>query len=252
MLKEKIIKKLNSRRGTSIFFGLLLFLAASILSVVIINGAVTTVKRVTSDKKAEQNYLTCSSAARILQDAIINSKVIRTVTETRITGTSGTSTKTETTWKVAAATDIGTRSPFGDMLKGYVQEYVENTENTEKFSVSTFGEKELSISVPSNITTEQGKSIGEVTAKLMIDSGVESSGTSEPAEPGCYITVKLKVGTGTDICQMVLTLNGVVSTNLTTTGSETSGETEKISTTTYTWQANDIFYGEEQRKLKES
>lgn len=249
MLKEKIIKKLNSRRGTSIFFGLLLFLAASILSVVIINGAVTTVKRVTSDKKAEQNYLTCSSAARILQDAIINSKVIRTVTETRITGTSGTSTKTETTWKVAAATDIGTRSPFGDMLKGYVQEYVENTENTEKFSVSTFGEKELSISVPSNITTEQGKSIGEVTAKLMIDSGAESSG---PSEPGCYITVKLKVGTGTDICQMVLTLNGVVSTNLTTTGSETTGETEKISTTTYTWQANDIFYGEEQRKLKES
>ena len=243
MLKEKIIKKLNSRRGTSIFFGLLLFLAASILSVVIINGAVTTVKRVTSDKKAEQNYLTCSSAARILQDAIINSKVIRTVTETRTTGTSGTSTKTETTWKVAAATDTGTLSPFGDMLKGYVQEYV------EKFSVSTFGEKELSISVPSNITTEQGKSIGEVTAKLMIDSGAESSRTSEP---GCYITVKLKVGTGTDICQMVLTLNGVVSTNSTTTGSETSGETEKISTTTYTWQANDIFYGEEQRKLKES
>ena len=243
MLKEKIIKKLNSRRGTSIFFGLLLFLAASIQSVVIINGAVTTVKRVTSDKKAEQNYLTCSSAARILQDAIINSKVIRTVTETRTTGTSGTSTEIETTWKVAAATDTGTLSPFGDMLKGYVQEYV------EKFSVSTFGEKELSISVPSNITTEQGKSIGEVTAKLMIDSGAESSG---PSEPGCYITVKLKVGTGTDICQMVLTLNGVVSTNLTTTGSETSGETEKISTTTYTWQANDIFYGEEQRKLKES
>ena len=243
MLKEKIIKKLNSRRGTSIFFGLLLFLAASILSVVIINGAVTTVKRVTSDKKAEQNYLTCSSAARILQDAIINSKVIRTVTETRTTGTSETSTKTETTWKVAAATDTGTLSPFGDMLKGYVQEYV------EKFSVSTFGEKELSISVPSNITTEQGKSIGEVTAKLMIDSGAESSRTSEP---GCYITVKLKVGTGTDICQMVLTLNGAVSTDLITTGSETSGKTEKISTTTYTWQANDIFYGEEQRKLKES
>lgn len=243
MLKEKIIKKLNSRRGTSIFFGLLLFLAASILSVVIINGAVTTVKRVTSDKKAEQNYLTCSSAARILQDAIINSKVIRTVTETRTTGTSETSTKTETTWKVAAATDTGTLSPFGDMLKGYVQEYV------EKFSVSTFGEKELSISVPSNITTEQGKSIGEVTAKLMIDSGAESSG---PSEPGCYITVKLKVGTGTDICQMVLTLNGAVSTDLITTGSETSGKTEKISTTTYTWQANDIFYGEEQRKLKES
>ena len=247
MLKEKIRKKLNSRRGTSIFFGLLLFLAASILSVVIINGAVTTVKRVASDKKAEQNYLTCSSAARVLQDAIINSKVIKTVTETKTQQENGgTKTESVTAWSVEPVTDTGTLSDFGDMLKTYVQEYVENT---EKFSVSTFGEKELSISIPSNVTTEQGKNMGEVTAKLIIDSGAESSGTSEP---GCYITVKLKVGTGADICQMVLTLNGAVSTDSKKTGSETSGITQKIDTTTYTWQANDIFYGEEQRKLKES
>lgn len=46
MLKEKINQKLKSEKGTSIFFGLLLFLVASVVSVVILEGAVTTVKRV--------------------------------------------------------------------------------------------------------------------------------------------------------------------------------------------------------------
>ena len=41
MLREKIRKKLKSEQGTSIFFGLLLFLVASILSVVMLEGAVT-------------------------------------------------------------------------------------------------------------------------------------------------------------------------------------------------------------------
>ena len=70
MRKDKIKKKIKSQQGTSIFFGLLLFLVASMLSIVIINGAVTTVKRVASDKKIEQNYLACSSAAKLLQKKI--------------------------------------------------------------------------------------------------------------------------------------------------------------------------------------
>ena len=57
MLKKRIIQKLKSEKGTSIFFGLLLFLVASVVSVVILNGAVTTIKRVESDRKAEKNYL---------------------------------------------------------------------------------------------------------------------------------------------------------------------------------------------------
>ena len=69
MLKEKINQKLKSEKGTSIIlFGLLLFLVASVVSVA--NSCrvlVTTVKRVESDRKAEQNYLTCSSAAKLLR-----------------------------------------------------------------------------------------------------------------------------------------------------------------------------------------
>ena len=40
MLREKIRKKLKSEQGTSIFFGLLLFLVASILSVVMLEARV--------------------------------------------------------------------------------------------------------------------------------------------------------------------------------------------------------------------
>ena len=52
MLREKIRKKLKSEQGTSIFFGLLLFLVASILSAVTLEGAVTTVKTVASDRES--------------------------------------------------------------------------------------------------------------------------------------------------------------------------------------------------------
>lgn len=71
MLKKKINQKLKSEKGASIFFGLLLFLVASMVSIVILDGAVTTVKRVESDRTAEQNYLTCSSAAKLLRDEIV-------------------------------------------------------------------------------------------------------------------------------------------------------------------------------------
>ena len=80
MLREKIRKKLKSEQGTSIFFGLLLFLVASILSVVMLEGAVTTVKTVASDRESEQNQLSCTSAAQVLRDSIINIKLSAMVT----------------------------------------------------------------------------------------------------------------------------------------------------------------------------
>ena len=80
MLREKIRKKLKSEQGTSIFFGLLLFLVASILSVVMLEGAVTTVKTVASDRESEQNQLSCTSAAQVLRDSITNIKLSATVT----------------------------------------------------------------------------------------------------------------------------------------------------------------------------
>ena len=81
MLKRRIKEKMQSEQGTSIFFGLLLFLTASILSVVILEGAVTTVKTVASDRTSEQNQLACTSAAQLLRDSIVNVKLSADIVE---------------------------------------------------------------------------------------------------------------------------------------------------------------------------
>ena len=107
MIEDKIKRKLKSEQGTSIFFGLLLFLAASILSVVMINGAVTTVKRVASDRKTEQNYLSCSSAAKLLRDKFENTTITRTTVirnyENKRPGNSYTTT--DVTWTTGTEND---------------------------------------------------------------------------------------------------------------------------------------------------
>ena len=83
MLKRRIKENCNLNRVPPIFFGLLLFLAASILSVVILEGAVTAVKTVASDRTSEQNQLACTSAAQLLRDSIVNVKLSADIVETK-------------------------------------------------------------------------------------------------------------------------------------------------------------------------
>lgn len=245
-MRRRIKDKLKSQKGTSIFFGLLLFLAAAILSAVMVNGAVTTIKRVKSDRQAEQNYLICSSSAKLLQDAITDTKVVKTVTVTVTQQGKRGETKSETTtaWSVEGADSAETASPFGTILQSYVKEYVEYR---EKGLQASFPEKKLDISLPSGLT-EQLKEATGASAVLTIDSGTEE--TSDAENLGCYITVKFSVGSGTDICRMVLSLNGSADSVSQTSGNTT--RTTTTTTTTYTWTKNDIFYGEEKRTLKES
>lgn len=96
MLKRRIKEKMQSEQGTSIFFGLLLFLTASILSVVILEGAVTTVKTVASDRTSEQNQLACTSAAQLLRDSIVNVKLSADIVETK----TGDHVKTTKNWNL--------------------------------------------------------------------------------------------------------------------------------------------------------
>ena len=72
MLSEKIRKKLKSEQGTSIFFGLLLFLVASILSVV-------TVSYTHLDVYKRQNIVCCQSPV-----SAVESGVFRTVSGYRL------------------------------------------------------------------------------------------------------------------------------------------------------------------------
>ena len=122
MLKRRMKEKLQSEQGTSIFFGLLLFLTASILSVVILEGAVTAVKTVASDRTSEQNQLACTSAAQLLRDSIVNVKLSADIVEIK----TGDHVETAKNWKDVSndsliSTSLATSQSFAQMLQNYVK-----------------------------------------------------------------------------------------------------------------------------------
>lgn len=244
MLREKINQKLKSEKGTSIFFGLLLFLVASVVSVVILEGAVTTVKRVESDRKAEQNYLTCSSAAKLLRDEIVNSKVTQIITTVTKKDNKGEVTNKEEWRGVAVSSDpvSGAEDLFASFLQPYIKEYAGRT-GTAATGAYT---KNFTVSVPSNIKNQKEKEeFGEVAAEMTI----EDSKNVNEAGGGFDISIKLVTGSGSDTCKMLLRLSGTVSTESKENSPDTS---TKITTKTvsYTWEPLKITYGDKEVNLE--
>ena len=251
MLQGKIIKKLKSQQGTSIFFGLLLFLVASVLSAVILNAAVTTVKTVEADRKTEQNYLTCSSVAKMLQDEIVDTEIVKTVTEKK----QGKENKIETSWtgKRKDSSSMSETNPeFAKFLKQYIKSFAESVDSAAIYQPSNF-----KISIPSGLTDDQKKNMKEVNGTLSVSKASTTDENLKTPNTSYDIKVLLNIMDGSDSCQMVLSLNGKVKTSETETteGNATSGsgkQTVKTTTIIYGWSPKDIFYGNTGRTGEDS
>ena len=245
MLKEKIKRKLSSRQGTSIFFGLLLFLAASILSVVIINGAVTTVKRVASDRKTEQNYLSCSSAAKLLREKIEQTTITQTTVVKSKPGSTGTP-ESKVTWTTGTENASSSTKSFEEIL----EKHIEDLAGTSEASTSQSTSFKWKLSVKQAATS--GKSdVEDVFAKCTISKGQNSDSSSGDSQDAEYdISILLTTGEGNDSCQMVLSLNGSVAKVGPVNGTEGDGTNTSTTTTTYTWTAKDIIYGNQERTVE--
>ncbi|MCR5097865.1 MAG: hypothetical protein K6B14_02835 [Lachnospiraceae bacterium] len=74
MLKNSTIQKLKYRRGASLLIAMIVFLAASMVSVVIISAALTSLKTVNDDRKKKEEYLAVNSAARLVAECISSSE----------------------------------------------------------------------------------------------------------------------------------------------------------------------------------
>ena len=79
------MKKLKNERGESILMALLLILLAMAVGAAILTAAVSAAHHMKSDREAQQNYLTVSSAAELIRDSIAGDKYERTMTETHKT-----------------------------------------------------------------------------------------------------------------------------------------------------------------------
>lgn len=251
MLKRRIKEKMLSEQGTSIFFGLLLFLVASILSVVILEGAVTAVKTVASDRTSEQNQLACTSAAQLLRDSIVNVKLSADIVETK----TGDYVETTKTWKDVSliSRSLATSQSFAQMLQNYVKEADEN--NKDVFGTNLFGipvTKKLIISSSgsgTDVAFSQFNNLDKINVEFTITPR-KSDDTAKKNEVTYDIVVKLSTGTGRDSCHVILSLTGK------TKAHETTSVNGSTSTTTtpyeYKWEAKDIFYGDSVRTLGDS
>ena len=76
------MKRLKNNSGATILMALLLILLATAVGAAVLTAAVSAARHLRSDREAQQNYLTVSSAAELIRDSIAGDKYERTMTET--------------------------------------------------------------------------------------------------------------------------------------------------------------------------
>lgn len=228
MGRRNIIKKVTSTQGTSIFFGLLFFMIASVLSIVMLDGAVTAIKNVESDRRTEQNFLTCSSAAKTLRDAVMDICITKVQT---VTVSGNTENKADPVWSASRKSTVMQEDDFANL---YLKKWLTTMD------LNPAGPTEYDITIQGPGDTDP------VAVKVTITANANTSG-----EQYYDLMAVLSTGKKNDSCQVTLTLSGGVNTETTSTQQQNN---KKVTTTTakYTWDAPDIIYGTKARTGEES
>lgn len=228
-MKNSIRKKLKSTDGISILFGILFFLIASILSVVILSASVAAIKSVTSDRKLEQNYLTCSSAAKTLRDAITGT----TITEkTEVIIKKQKPTSTTCSW-YADTTSTNLQSFGENYLQSWIEDLATSSVNTGKATHTI------------TIDGIDGMDSVEATVKIKIDETTPVTVGGSQYFP-YDLTIVFSFGSGTDSCILTLSLEGQCTGSETTSTSKSGSSTVTTTTTNlnYSWYGANIIYGD--------
>ena len=129
------MKKLKNNSGATILMALLLILLAMAVGAAILTAAVSAAHHMKSDREAQQNYLTVSSAAELIRDSIAGDKYERTMTETHtaLKDEDGTATGEYTVSREAKVT-----APNG-IMGAWLSACIENgNENNEYASLKDF------------------------------------------------------------------------------------------------------------------
>lgn len=77
-------KKLKSGAGATILMALLFFLVAAMVSAVIISAATTAAQTLKARREHQQAYLTCSSAAQYIRDALLQGEGYKVVFQQKV------------------------------------------------------------------------------------------------------------------------------------------------------------------------
>ena len=184
------MKKLKNNSGATILMALLLILLAMAVGAAILTAAVSAVHHMKSDREAQQNYLTVSSAAELIRDSIAGDKYERTMTETH---TANTDEEGHTTYTVSYSTNVN--YPTGIMGQWLSACIEDGSENVQYASLKDF------------------KDTIEVDLKIDEDTSLRTVRADFFAQKDGQIQVQLSLKPEegkTDDCRMTLTMQGTL------------------------------------------
>lgn len=194
------MKKLKNERGESILMALLLLLLASVISALILTAATNAAHHLRNDRKAQQNYLTVSSAAELIRDSILQESY------TRVWEKVTTYTKDDDTGTYVPKEEKTTLAPgkFTGIMKAWLAEGIENNTNEDEQYASVTGYRDtIKVDVPikgeDKLQTVQAeftmdKDTANITVKLSLlpPDGQKSAGTESSAAEDCRMTLTMK------------------------------------------------------------
>lgn len=186
------MKKLKNNSGATILMALLLILLAMAVGAAILTAAVSAAHHMKSDREAQQNYLTVSSAAELIRDSIAGDTYERTMTETHtaVRDADGTATGEYTVSYNANVTN-----PTG-IMGAWLSACIENgNENNEYASL-----KDSRDTIEVDLKIDEDTSLRTVKAVF-----------SAQKDGKIQVELYLKPEEGkTDDCRMTLTMQGTL------------------------------------------
>lgn len=185
------MKKLKNNSGATILMALLLILLAMAVGAAILTAAVSAAHHMKSDREAQQNYLTVSSAAELIRDSIAGDTYERTMTETHTAHTDAEGNTTYTVLREAKVTD-----PPKGIMGQWLSACIENgSDNNEYASLKDFRD-----TIEVDLKIDDNTSLRTVTAVF-----------SAQKDGKIQVQLSLKPEEGkTDDCRMTLTMQGTL------------------------------------------
>lgn len=192
------MKKLKNERGESILMALLLLLLASVISALILTAATNAAHHLRNDRKAQQNYLTVSSAAELIRDSILQESY------TRVWEKETTYEKDEKGQITGQKEEIAlTQGQFTGIMKAWLAAGIADNENEgERYASVTGYQDTIKVDVPiegeDGLQTVQAEftmdeNTANITVKLSLlpPDGQESTETESSAAEDCRMTLKI-------------------------------------------------------------
>lgn len=188
------MKKLKNERGESILMALLLLLLASVISALILTAATNAAHHLRNDRKAQQNYLTVSSAAELIRDSILQESYTRVWEKT-------TTKKEDGTFEVTVSEPSISGCTTG-LLAKWLKSGIYDSDVNAEYATVTGCQDTIKVDVPikgeDGLQTVQAeftmdKDTANITVKLSLlpPDGQESAWTESSAAEDCRMTLKI-------------------------------------------------------------